>query len=81
MMPGSNSLPAAKRSKRKTLRPRAGKFIPATVARLVADPNELRRRHGRFDYAYFAGSGVTFEVSIRIFQSSPSRITELGWRP
>jgi hypothetical protein len=25
---------------------------------------------------YFAGAGVAFQVSIRIFQSSPSRITD-----
>ena len=33
------------------------------------------RPHGRFDYAYVAGSGVTLLVRFRIFKSSPSRIT------
>jgi hypothetical protein len=35
-----------------------------------------RHTYARFDYAYFAGSGVTLLVKLRIFQSSPSRITD-----
>ena len=59
-------LPAAKNNKRNRTK-RAG----STVTRTLVTNSNASRTARAFDYAYFAGSGVTFEVSIRIFQSSP----------
>ena len=43
-------------------------FVRANLIRIAT--------HTAFHSVYFAGVGALFEVSIRIFQSSPSRITD-----
>ena len=41
--------------------------------RFARNPHAPEWPYTRFDWAYFAGGGVTLTVSIRCFQSFPSR--------